>query len=152
MARLLCVAFFIVFSIIEPTTQKRHGFKPEILHITDEERPINSPVEMNPVLLSSYVLRSKRETKMSNDDEITKPNMNNGKKNFRDGNSSIDLQVNVKSNMTIQTTNNITTMVSIHSSLTNINHLNSKNSLYKFITFNRIQFISNLNSFVFIPT
>lgn len=112
MARLICFAFLIVFSIIESTTQKRHGFKPEILHITDEERPINSPVEMNPALLNSYVFRSKRETKTPIDDDVIKPSMNKGKQNFRDGNSTVDPQVNAKSNMTTQTTNNITTMVS----------------------------------------
>lgn len=123
MARWLCFAFLIVFSIIESTThgfKTRHGFKPEILHITDEERPINSPVEMNPALLSSFILRSKRETKMPNDDEVTMSNQNIGKQNFRDGKSMVDPQVNVKSNMTVQTTNNITTWVSIHSSITNI--------------------------------
>lgn len=125
MARLLYFTFLIVFSIIDSTTQKRHGFKPEILHITDEELPINSPVEMNPALLSSYVLRPKRETKMPNDDEVTKRNMNNGEQNFRDGNSTIDPQVNVKNNMTMQTTNNITTMVSFPTSITNIDQFKS---------------------------
>lgn len=130
MARLLCFAFLIPFCIIESTAQKRHGFKPEILHITNEEWMINSPVEMNAALF----LRSKRETKTTNDDEVMKPKINNEKQNFRDGNSTVDPKVNVRSNITTQTTNNITTVVRFHCSFMNIE---------KFIKFNRIQFLSN---------
>lgn len=118
MARLFGLSILLVFLLIESTFQERHGFSSDLLHVYDETKSIGSPATITPEFLDSFVqnliMRSKRDTKISNDDKTTKSTVNNAKipeSSASNGNSTAESQIPMKNNATTQTINNITTMV-----------------------------------------
>lgn len=130
MARLLCYSIFIVLILqIVPTHQtERHGFDPELLYMSKEESN-NGPKLIEPELLGSFVFkaRTKRETRESDisSSQIMKNNTNSPTTIQSSTNLSNDqltkkvtnltpmLTKQLMNNLTMQTINNITTMVSI---------------------------------------
>lgn len=114
MARQNWLSIIVVFLIIDSTLQYRHGFSSELLHVYEESNQGNTPAVIQPVALGSFsqILRKKRETGKDNDDTPLKSTLNIGKVPSLE--SSIP-EKNTKNNSakisTMQTTNNITTMV-----------------------------------------
>lgn len=113
------VTILLVVFLIESTLQKRHGFNSELLHVYGDSSAINSPQIITPDFLNSFVQhRFKRDLNVPNNEKSSKPTVNNAKTlaaestvSASDRNSTGDLQTQVQNNATVQTTNNITTMV-----------------------------------------
>lgn len=119
MAQLYYFLLFIEIALIIPSQQSvRHGFEPELLH-ADNERSMATIIE--PEMLQSFIhSRNKREVKTSSsetgssqplkpDKPPSPPNSDLASKNTP---NAAQITV-VRTNVTVLTINNITTMVSI---------------------------------------
>lgn len=112
MARLFSLFLLIGISIVPSFQSARYGDDPELLHVSNEKSP-SSPILIPPEMLGEYVhgaaMRRKRDVKMPSSDAGTKDSTTPSNP------STIPLkkplQTNERTNLTIQTTNNITTMV-----------------------------------------
>lgn len=118
MARLLYFLLFIELILIIPSHQSpRHGFAPEILH-ADNELP--KPNMLEPEMFASFVhSRSKRDVKPNSSEASasqsgTLPSSatSTADKSPKKKPNVSEMTVDGRTNVTIRTTNNITTMVS----------------------------------------
>lgn len=126
MAQLFICALILLVSLLTPSQcQSRHGFEAETLHVGYEK---SSPTIIDAEMLGAFIhngaLRSKRDVKTTSSEtgssQVTKASTapstassatNSDKSSNKSSNPS-QMTFNVRSNMTMQTTNNITTMVS----------------------------------------
>lgn len=133
MARLFLFLLFIEIVLIEPSLQSaRYGFGPDILHAPNE---LSLPTIIEPEMLGAFVHRSKRDVKMSSSETGTSREVkanaapmatSNLEKATKVSSNISQVTSNVRNNVTIQTTNNITTMVSIMSIFTCLFSYNAK--------------------------
>lgn len=113
MARLFLLLLIIGISIVPSFQSERYGDDPELLHVSKEKSsasPIRIPAEMFGEYVTGSAMRRKRDVKMTSSDaggtkDSTTPS----------NPSTIPLKkpqtTNERSNLTVITSNNITTMV-----------------------------------------
>lgn len=104
MARIIQILLFIELILMVPNIHgARHGFQPELLYA---EKELSAMKVIEPEALEAFV-RNRRDVKSSV--ESTKTTSSTSSTKIPLSSSPI----NVRENVTMQTTNNITTMVSI---------------------------------------
>lgn len=118
MARLIYCLLFIVLMLIIPSHQnQRYGFQPKLLHANND---VAKATMIEPEALYSYVngVRSKRDVKPTSTESTSKSSTSaSATSSTPDKSKAKKLNVssplaNDRANLTIQNTNNITTMVS----------------------------------------
>lgn len=121
MARLFLYSLFLINFII-PNQSARHGFDPDILHVRNELS--SSPTIIEPEMFGAFVhdgtVRSKRDTSSTQTSKTNTAPVSTSaaaEKPSKKITNPSTMTVNGRSNMTMQTTNNITTMVSLRFSL-----------------------------------
>lgn len=116
MARLFPFLLLIGISIVPSFQSARHGFDPELLHVSNEN---SAPTLIEPEMFGEFVhgaaMRSKRDVKMASNDAGTSQT---SKDSTTPSNPSMIplkkpslMTTNDRTNLTEKTTNNITTMV-----------------------------------------
>lgn len=114
MARFVQFLLFIELILIIPSQQSpRHGFDAELLHAANEKP---SAMLIEPEMLESFVRRSRRDVKLSPSDASnfqTAKDTSSATSSTKKLPNTSQSSVNVRNNVTITTTNKITTAVSV---------------------------------------
>lgn len=117
MARLFLLLFLIGISIVPSFQSARHGFKPEILHVNTDGK--SSPTFIQPEMFGEFVygaaIRNKRDVKMTSSEtsasQTSKDSTTPSNPATVPLKKPLPMNANDRTNLTAQTTNNITTMV-----------------------------------------
>lgn len=120
MARLFLL-LLIGIAIVPSFQSARHGFDPELLHVSNDGDKFSAPTLIRPEMFGEFIhgaaIRSKRDVNMAPSDTSSSKT---SKDSTTPSNPSTvplkkpaQMDVNDRTNLTTQTTNNITTMVNI---------------------------------------
>lgn len=116
MAQMIYFLLFIELILIIPSHQSpRHGFAPELLHADNE---LNGPKTIGAESFAPFMhgIRNKRDVKPSSTETTSKSGTSPSAATSSEKptkNKPIISQMTGRANVTIQSTNNMTTMVSI---------------------------------------